>query len=63
MTLKLNTKVIKDKFPIPVMDELLKELGGTKFFTKLDLLSGYYQVTMYPLDIEKTAIRTHHGHF
>jgi hypothetical protein len=59
----LNEKVVKDKFLIPVVDELLDKFRGARFFTKIDLRSGYHQVRMYPDDIEKTMFHTHQGHF
>jgi len=59
----LNTITVKNRFPIPTINELLEELTTTKIFTKLELHSGYHQIRVHPSDCHKTTFRTYYGHY
>ena len=59
----LNKLTVKNRYPLPRIDDLLDQLQGAKIFSSLDLLSGYHQVPIHASDIPKTAFRTPQGSF
>lgn len=60
---KLNDMTVKNRFPMPLVDEILDELAGTQYFSSLDMTAGYHQIRMGEEDEHKTAFKTRHGHY
>jgi hypothetical protein len=59
----LNKQTIKNRYPLPRIDDMLDGIRGAKYFTKIDLQQGYHQIRIHPPDIHKTAFRTRYGHY
>ncbi|PON48369.1 hypothetical protein PanWU01x14_237640, partial [Parasponia andersonii] len=60
---KLNRLTVKNKYHLLRIDELFDQLGGSRFFSKIDLRFGYHQLKIRGDDIPKTIFRTRYGHF
>jgi len=60
---KLNEKVVTDRYPLPIINDVLDNLGRAKYFSTLDLASGYHQIEVQEEDIPKTAFPAEGGHF
>ena len=60
---ELNKITKRDTFPLPRVDDLLDQLGNSRYFTTLDLASGYWQISVAPSSREKTAFVTPYGLF
>ncbi|GKA32877.1 reverse transcriptase domain-containing protein [Tanacetum coccineum] len=60
---ELNNLTVKNRYPLPRIDDLFNQLQGERYFSKIDIRSGYHQLRVHEEDIPKTAFRTRYGHF
>ncbi|KAD4179016.1 hypothetical protein E3N88_27607 [Mikania micrantha] len=60
---ELNKVTVKNKYPLPRIDDLFDQLQGASWFSKIDLRSGYHQLKVREEDVPKTAFRTRYGHY
>ena len=60
---QLNKMTVKNKYPLPKIDDLFDQLKGASIFLKIDLRSGYHQLRIKDEDVHKTAFKTRYGHY
>ena len=60
---ELNKVTIKNRYPLPRIDDLFDQLQGARYFSKIDLRFGYHQLKIKEKDIPKTAFQTRYGHY
>ncbi|KAL4026661.1 hypothetical protein IC575_015098 [Cucumis melo] len=60
---ELNKVTVKNRYPLPRIDDLFDQLQGATVFSKIDLRSGYHQLRIKDEDIPKTAFRSRYGHY
>ncbi|GJY27470.1 putative reverse transcriptase domain-containing protein [Tanacetum coccineum] len=60
---ELNKLTVKNRYPLPRIDDLFDQLQGSSIYSKIDLRSGYHQLRVREQDIPKTAFRTRYGHY
>ena len=59
----MNKVTIKNKYPLPRIDDLFDQLKYARIFSKIDLMLGYHQVRIIYEDISNTTLRTRYGHY
>ena len=60
---QINKVTVKNKYPLPRIEDLFDQLRGASVFSKIDLRSGYYQLQVKEVDVPKTAFKTRYGHY
>ena len=60
---QINKVTVKNKYPLPRIEDLFDQLKGASVFSKIDMRSGYYQLRVKDVNVPKTTFRTRYGHY